>query len=102
MALGSTLPPIQWILGPLSPGGKVAGHEADHSPPASAKVKQMWIYKSITPYAFMVKHWANFTFTFLLSLRREENIFHLQERDSYCVTSCSSQIGLGSITRQGK
>jgi hypothetical protein len=28
--------------------------EADHSPPASAVVKKMWIYTSTTPYAFMV------------------------------------------------
>jgi hypothetical protein len=27
--------------------------EADHSPPASAKVKKMWIYTSTSPYAFM-------------------------------------------------
>jgi hypothetical protein len=27
--------------------------EADHSRPASAKVKKMWIYTSTIPYAFM-------------------------------------------------
>jgi hypothetical protein len=27
--------------------------EADHSPPASAEVKKMWIYTSIPPYTFM-------------------------------------------------
>jgi hypothetical protein len=27
--------------------------EADHSPPASAEVKKMWIYTSTPPYAFM-------------------------------------------------
>jgi hypothetical protein len=26
---------------------------ADHSPPISAEVKEMWIYTSTTPYAFM-------------------------------------------------
>jgi hypothetical protein len=25
-------------------GGKAAEHEADHSPPASAEIKKMWIY----------------------------------------------------------
>jgi hypothetical protein len=42
-ALGSTQPPIQRIPGALSPGAKLPGREADHSPPASAEVKKMWI-----------------------------------------------------------
>jgi hypothetical protein len=46
---GSTQPPIQWIPGSLSPGVKRSGREADHSPPASAKVKKMCIYTS-TPH----------------------------------------------------
>jgi hypothetical protein len=40
--LGSTQPPIQWVPWDLCPGVKLPGREADHSPPASAKVKQMW------------------------------------------------------------
>jgi hypothetical protein len=35
--LVSTQPSIQWLSGTF-PGGKVAGHEADHSPPSSADV----------------------------------------------------------------
>jgi hypothetical protein len=42
-ALRSTEPPIQWV----------PGREADHSPPASAEVKKMWLYTSTPPYAFM-------------------------------------------------
>jgi hypothetical protein len=34
-------------------GVKGLGLEADHSPPASAEVKKMWIYTSTPPYAFM-------------------------------------------------
>jgi hypothetical protein len=49
-SLGSTQPPIQWV-----PGVKRPGLEADHSPPASAEVKKMWIYTSISPYAFIVQ-----------------------------------------------
>jgi hypothetical protein len=45
--------PIQWVLGAPSSGVKRQGHEADHSPPASAKVKKIWIYTSIPPYAFI-------------------------------------------------
>jgi hypothetical protein len=37
----------------LFPRGKMAGREANHSPPASAEVKKMWIYTSTSPYAFM-------------------------------------------------
>jgi hypothetical protein len=41
-ALGPTNPPIQWVLGALSPGIKRPGHEADHSSPSSAEVKE-WL-----------------------------------------------------------
>jgi hypothetical protein len=41
------------VLGPtqraLSPGVQRPGHEADHSPPTSADVKNTWIYTS-TPF----------------------------------------------------
>jgi hypothetical protein len=52
-ALGSTQPPIQWAPGTLSPRANRPGREADHSPPASAEVKKMWIYTFIPSYAFM-------------------------------------------------
>jgi hypothetical protein len=45
-ALGSTQPPIQCAPGVLSHGVKQPDREADHSPPASADVKKMWIYTS--------------------------------------------------------
>jgi hypothetical protein len=44
----------QWVPGILSPGVKQQGHEADHSPLASAEVKKTWVCKSTPPYAFMV------------------------------------------------
>jgi hypothetical protein len=47
-ALGPTQPPIQWI-----PEVKRPGCEADHSLPANAEVKKMWIYTSSAPYAFI-------------------------------------------------
>jgi hypothetical protein len=52
-ALGFTQPPIQWVPGALSSGLKQPGREAEHSPPASAEVKKMWIYTYTPPYAFM-------------------------------------------------
>jgi hypothetical protein len=63
--LGSAQPPIQWVQGALSPGVKRPGREADHSPPSSAEIKEMWIYTSTpTPSwhsAELVKHRDNFT-----------------------------------------
>jgi hypothetical protein len=54
-SLRSTQPPIQPMgTGALSPGVKRQGCEADHSPPASAEVKKMWIYTSTLPYGFMM------------------------------------------------
>jgi hypothetical protein len=71
-ALGPTQPPIQWVPGALSLGVKRLGHEADHSPPSSAKVKNVWSYTSTPQYFFMawclVKHRDNFTFTFTFYL----------------------------------
>jgi hypothetical protein len=52
---GSTQPPIQGVPGALSLGVKRQGSEADHSLPASAEVKKMWIYTSTPPYAFMAQ-----------------------------------------------
>jgi hypothetical protein len=39
-ALGPTQRPIQWVPGTLSLGIKRPEHEADHSPPSSAVVKE--------------------------------------------------------------
>jgi hypothetical protein len=50
MSLRPTYPPI-W--GALSLGVKLIGHETDHSPPTSAKVKNMWMYTSSPSYVFM-------------------------------------------------
>jgi hypothetical protein len=42
MALGTTQPPIQCVLGSLSVGIKGQRREADHSPLSSAEVKNAW------------------------------------------------------------
>jgi hypothetical protein len=50
---------------PIRLGVKRPERETDHSPPASAKVKKMWIYTSTPPYAFMVLcNRDNFTLPF--------------------------------------
>jgi hypothetical protein len=51
-ALGPTQPPIQWVPGALSLGVNRPGHEADHSPPCSAEVKEkveLYPHSSSTP-----------------------------------------------------
>jgi hypothetical protein len=53
-ALGLTQPPVQWVPGALSPGVTRPGREADHSPPPSAMVKNMWIYTSTPPHVSIV------------------------------------------------
>jgi hypothetical protein len=49
--LGPTQPPIQWVPGVLSPGGKARpGRDADHSPPSSAEVKNEWELYVLSPH----------------------------------------------------
>jgi hypothetical protein len=65
LALAPTQSPIKWVLGALSQKVKQPGHEADHSPPFSAKVKNVWSYNSTLPYIFttwcsLIKHF-NYT-----------------------------------------
>jgi hypothetical protein len=62
--LESTKLPIQWVRGALSLGVKRPGREAEHSTPASAEVKKIWIYTSTPPYA-LVKHRDNLTLPFI-------------------------------------
>jgi hypothetical protein len=66
--LGPTQPPIQWVLGVLSPGVRWLGHGADHSPLPSAEFKND---RNIPPFphasswrsAYLVKHRGFFTCT---------------------------------------
>jgi hypothetical protein len=55
LALGSTQPPTQQILVTISPGVKWPGHEADYSPPSSAKVKNGGSITSTPPYVFILQ-----------------------------------------------
>jgi hypothetical protein len=52
-ALGPTQPPVQWVTGALSLWVKRPGHEADHSPPSRAEIKNAWSYTSPPQYALM-------------------------------------------------
>jgi hypothetical protein len=44
---GSTQPPVHWVPGDLSPGLKLPGRQADHSPPSISEVMKTWMYTSI-------------------------------------------------------
>jgi hypothetical protein len=48
-ALEPTQSPIQWVPEAFSLGVKRPGREADHSPPSSAEVKNVWGYTSTLP-----------------------------------------------------
>lgn len=50
---GVTQPLIQWVPREISSGIKRRGREANHSTLTSAKLKNMWIYTSTSPYVFM-------------------------------------------------
>jgi hypothetical protein len=68
-ALKPTQPPIQWVTGALSLGVKRPRHEADHSPPFSAEVKEcveLYLHSPNTPprLGAQLKYKDNFTFTF--------------------------------------
>jgi hypothetical protein len=49
LALGPTLPPIQWITGAISLEVKRPGRKAGHSHPSSAEVMNEWSYTSTHP-----------------------------------------------------
>jgi hypothetical protein len=73
MAVGPTQPPIQLVPGALSLGVMHPGHEADHSLPYSAKVRNAWSYTSTPQYIFtawcLFKHRDNFTFYLYLYMK---------------------------------
>jgi hypothetical protein len=73
-ALGPTQPPIQWVQGALSPGVKRQGHEADHSPPTSAKVKKMCIY----PLPHMPSWHQEQLYLFYISIKFKLKVSHLE------------------------
>jgi hypothetical protein len=90
-ALEPTQPPIQWVLGVLSPRIKRPRCRADHSPPSSAKVKNGGSYTSTPQYTFiawyLVKDRDNFMFPsfpigLLLLLLTFENEF--SQLQSFC------------------
>jgi hypothetical protein len=68
-APGPTHPPIQWVLGAVSPGVKRLGRDAKHSPPSSAEVKNVGSYTCTPQYIvmvwYLVKHKDNYVLRFI-------------------------------------
>jgi hypothetical protein len=64
--------------------GEAANNEVVHSPPSSMKIKNLWSFASIVPYAFMaeclIKCRSNFTFNYLLFLEKERDIYTEEEK----------------------
>jgi hypothetical protein len=75
------------VPGALSPGVKRPGLKADHSPPASAEVKKMWIYSSTPPHAFMAQYLISTRTTLPYSLLIIYKGFHkvLVPRDGFLI-----------------
>ena len=59
-----TQPPIQWVLGAVSPEMKLLGHEVDHLPRSSAEVNE-WSCTSIPIHHCGMCSDFTFTFTFI-------------------------------------
>jgi hypothetical protein len=59
---------------PLSLGMKWQGHEADYTPPSSAKFKNVWSYTFTPQYTFMV--WC--------SVKAEGQLYLLVEKQHIC------------------
>jgi len=71
LVLGPTQPPNQWVL-----DVKWMGHEADHSPPSNAKVKNARSHTCTYQYILMmwclVKHGDSFTLPYLAMVHSAE------------------------------
>jgi len=60
-----TQPPSQLVIGALSLGVKQPEHEADHPPPSSGKVKNVWNYTSTPVFtAWCLSTETSLPFTF--------------------------------------
>jgi hypothetical protein len=52
-AYGTTKPPVQWVVGALSPGIKRQELEADHMPSTSTEIMKTCTYPSTSTHVFM-------------------------------------------------
>jgi hypothetical protein len=83
--LWPTQPPKQWVPGTPYPGIKHLGCEADHSPPSSAKVKNVWNYTFIPPFVFMAWYLVYLYLALSLKLCSPETLM-IQLSSQYRVT----------------
>jgi len=80
---------LDWLWNPSSPlqnghwspsfGVKWPGHEANHSPPTTAKVKKAWSNTFISPYIFTARLFINPRDNFIIFLYLELKFLHKHE-----------------------
>jgi hypothetical protein len=71
LCLGTTQPPIPWILRIVSLGVKRPEREADESPPPSAEVKNEWSCTSVLPGLLLCQQAK--LYLFMLIIFREKD-----------------------------
>jgi hypothetical protein len=84
--------PIHWVPRALSLGVKQPGHEADHSPPSSVEVKNVWSYTSTPPIHLhgVVLSWAEGALcSLLISLCFNAQISQLYKIDGIAKILCT-------------
>lgn len=66
--LGPTHPPVQRVLGALSPGAKRSGHEADTLPPSRAEFENECNYRPTYTHPNAFRSWVGKPLHLLLSV----------------------------------
>jgi len=90
LALRPTQPSMQWVAGALSLDIKQPGHEADHSSPPSAKIKECTALYLPPHYVFMawclVKKFTQINYHTFLTFRYGAEQFNREERQFILLT----------------
>jgi hypothetical protein len=76
-ALGLNHPSTEWVLRVVSPGVKGLGHESNHSPPFTAKIKNSGV---VTP----LLHTFSWRGTYMIKHTLNMNIFYFHDNTLHC------------------
>jgi len=66
LSVGPTVPPAQWVLGPLPPFQSSQGMRLNTQLQLVLRLRTKWSYTSISPYAIMVYTRTNMSVLLLL------------------------------------